>query len=230
MTIQHSHGLEPTRAGRCLVAAVAVAVLVPSPAAAIPSGPMADQPAGSSPAPKPATSPTYRLDVGVDDGRAATKEGDHLTYTVTLRNLGGTTVTGLRITLTVPSELRLRSADHGGRRNGGHVRWSVDLPGGHSAVLTAAGDVRPTPPQLLRLAAVACVTTEGADRPIVCATHSDELPAGARRAAASRPRDAAAETKDGGTAGLWYVVSGVLIFAVLLGVAVRLRRSRRATL
>ncbi len=146
----------------------------PSPAALRPSIPVAA--AANGPA----------LSIGVDDGRQAAKPGDLLTYTVKIHNIGTTNARGLDIVQTLPTGMRLVSATRRGAARAGAVTWKVNLPAGRVATFGVVGKVGQTPNQLLRLDTIACATTRGSIKPIVCAAHSDELPAGARAAAHER--------------------------------------------
>ena len=80
--------------------------------------------------------------------------------------------------------------------------------------------MRDTPDHLLRLATVACASAMRDGRPIVCATHSDRLPAGAA-AEAEAARAAAPPVNR-----LWYVGAGLLVL-VLTGVLAARRARRR---
>ncbi|MEV7908502.1 hypothetical protein AB0P04_43625, partial [Streptomyces anulatus] len=127
-----------------------------------------------------------RLSISIDNGKTATREGDRLTYTVVVHNTGTTDAGELHLTQSLPEGLRLVSADGHGSAKEGQVVWTVDLPAGKDATLHTTAQVGATPADLLRLATVACASTEAEGRPIVCATHSDQLPAGAAAAEAAR--------------------------------------------
>ena len=81
-----------------------------------------------------------------------------------------------------------------------------------------------TPEDLLRLATVACASIEGGDKPIVCATHSDQLPAGAAAEAAAH------EAANPVTSRLWYAGVGAVLAALLLTALLVLRRIRPRSL
>jgi hypothetical protein len=76
-----------------------------------------------------------------------------------------------------------------------------------------------TPPTLLRLAAVACVTLPGSSRPIVCASHLDRLPAAA----------AASTSRSGHSIGnaQTYTAAGLAVLALGLLTAIVARRRGR---
>ncbi|MEU4404337.1 hypothetical protein AB0F88_07430 [Streptosporangium sp. NPDC023963] len=163
------------------------------------------------------------LSISIDNGRTAAEEGDRLTYAVTVRNTGATRVRDLELTQTLPTGLRFVSADGGGSASKGQVRWSADVPPGKDATFHTVAEVGATPEDLLRLASIACANTEGSDRPIVCATHSDQLPAGAAAAEAAHARAHPVSSR------LGYVGLGAGAGLLVLALAGLLfvRRSRR---
>ncbi|WP_329089989.1 MULTISPECIES: hypothetical protein [unclassified Streptosporangium] len=161
------------------------------------------------------------LSIGVDNGRTSAEKGDRLTYTVTLRNIGTTDARGLHLSQSLPDGLRFVSADHGGKARPGRVTWAVDLKAGRNATVHTTAEVQDTPAHLLRLATVACASAMRDGRPIVCATHSDRLPAGA----AAEAEAARAATPP--VNRLWYVGGGLLVL-VLTGVLAARRARRRA--
>ncbi|MEV8638149.1 hypothetical protein AB0395_41500 [Streptosporangium sp. NPDC051023] len=148
-----------------------------------------------------------KLSIGIDNGRTTTKEGDRLTYTVTVHNIGTTDARKLRLVQTMPSGLRFVSADGHGTSKEGEVAWNVDLPAGKDATFHTTAQVLATPEDLLRLATIACASAAGGDRPIVCATHSDQLPAGAAAEAAGRAISSATDRP-------WYIPTGAALLAV----------------
>lgn len=79
-----------------------------------------------------------------------------------------------------------------------------------------------TLPELLRMATVACASTSAGDPPIVCASHSDQLPAGASAAAAAA--ESTAPESDG--LGPWYLALGVGLLLAALAVVLVTRRRR----
>ena len=167
------------------------------------------------------------LSIGVDDGRQAAKPGDLLNYTVKIQNIGTTSAKGLDVVQTLPAGLKLISASRHGAARAGQVTWKVNLPVGRADTFGVVGRVGQTPKQLLRLATIACASTGGGIKPIVCAAHSDELPAGA--AAAAYARHAAA----GHNVGYVRVIGVALLLAVVAAIGGRSlllrRRTRRAS-
>ncbi|MGC5013809.1 hypothetical protein ACLQ2R_23855 [Streptosporangium sp. DT93] len=163
------------------------------------------------------------LGIGIDNGRTSVEEGDRLTYVITVRNTGTSRVRGLDLTQSLPPGLRFVSADGHGTATRERVRWSADVPPGKAVTFRTVAEVGTTPEDLLRLASIACASTEGGDKPIVCATHSDQLPAGAAAA------EAAHATAHPVTSRLWYVAAGAgLLALVLVGLpAVRRSSGRR---
>jgi uncharacterized repeat protein (TIGR01451 family) len=123
------------------------------------------------------------LSIGVSDGRQTARPGVLLTYTVQIHNIGRIGVPRLNVEQMIPPGLKLISVSRHGARGAGHVSWQVNLPPGHADTFRVVARVGKTPRQLLRLAAVACASASAHGRPIVCATDSDQLPAGAVAAA-----------------------------------------------
>ncbi len=160
------------------LAAVAAALVVPTAAtAATPAPRPATVPRGVGPAEIAARAANPGLVIGVDDGRATARDGDHLTYAITVTNRDRTAARGVRLTQTVPTGLRFASADRNGKFAHGQVAWTVDLPAGGTIDLHTATVLMSAPAQLARLATVACVITRSAARPTVCAADLDRLPA-----------------------------------------------------
>lgn len=107
------------------------------------------------------------------------------------------------------------------------VSWSLDLsPSGETTVHTTM-NVSTTPTDLLRLAPVACATVTADGPPIVCASHSDQLPAGAEADAAKATSQSGEATASTGRTW-WYLGAAVLIALALGVVATTLIRRRRA--
>ena len=140
-----------------------------------------------------------QLSIRVDDGQTEASSGATLRYALTVTNLGGRRVRDLAVSQTVPPRTTLGTVDRGGEASKGVVRWDVDVPAGGSVTLRSSVEVgKDLPPGELRLATVACAGTSPKDPPIVCASDSDQLPAGATAAeqqrqveqAAGRPRRA----------------------------------------
>ncbi len=137
---------------------------------------------------------TPQLRIAIDDGHTTVAPGDQLAYTLTIENLGTTDVSALQVTQTVPTGLTFVSADASGASRPGTVAWNVDLKASATATLHSAMAVSATPPDLLRLASVACASASATGPPVVCATHSDQLPAGAAAAASAASTADAAST------------------------------------
>ncbi len=176
-------------------------------------------------APQAVASASPGLSISVTDGRKTVRPGDRVSYTVKLHNIGTTTAPGLVVVQTLPAGLTLVSATPHAVTRAGQVRWKISLPPGRARTFGVVGQVEHTSKQLLRLATVACATADGGTKPIVCAAHSDQLPAGA---AAADPRRGT-----GGRGTAWYVVLAAVAvagFAAVAGwrLAVR-RRARRVT-
>ena len=160
-----------------------------------------------------ATEPAPQLSIAVDNGRTSAAAGDTLDYAITIRNLGTTDVVGLTVTQSMPAGLSLEAADSAGTKQAGGVGWTIDLATAGEAVLHSTMAVTDTPPELLRLATVACASlTDG--QPIVCASHSDQLPAGASAEAAAP------------SSGLlqWYAAGGIAVVLIAVSVVVVVRR------
>jgi uncharacterized repeat protein (TIGR01451 family) len=183
----------------------------------------------AQPAQAEAKAKSPQLSITVDDGRADAKPGDELRYTLTVTNLGGDRVEDLRVTQTVPTGARLRSADRAGRASEGTVAWTVDVaPGRSTTVTTSLTLARELPADLLRLATVGCASTSAKAPPVVCASDSDELPAGAAAAAQQRELDPAAADDRRAWVVPAALGSGGLVVAAGLGAwATGRHRSRR---
>lgn len=209
---------------RCgLGAALVVALAAPSSAASV-LKPHPEEPEGAGGrAGKAVTGGVPSLSISIDNGRTAAEEGDRLTYAVKVRNTGATRARDLELTQTLPTGLRFVSADGRGSASKGQVRWSVDVAPGKEATFHTVAEVGATPEDLLRLASIACASAEGSDRPIVCATHSDQLPAGAAAAEAAHVAAHPVSSRLG-YVGLG---AGAGLLALVLAGLLLLRRSRR---
>ncbi|WP_433372611.1 hypothetical protein [Streptosporangium sp. CA-115845] len=161
-----------------------------------------------------------RLSISIDNGQTTAEAGDRFTYTVTVNNVGTDRARELRITQSLPTGLHFVSADGQGRAEEGQVRWTADVPAGKKAVFHTTAEVRDTPEDLLRLATVACASVKTDDKPLVCATHSDRLPAGAAAEAAAH------EAANPVTSRLWYAGAGAGLLALALTVLLAFRRTR----
>jgi uncharacterized repeat protein (TIGR01451 family) len=164
---------------------------------------------------------TPQLSIAVDNGHTTTEAGATLTYTITVHNLGATDVPGLTVSLTVPNGLKPGPSPTATTTASGDLNWDLDLKTSGVATFHSTMTVVETPPELLRLATVACASSGGGP-PIVCATHSDQLPAGAAAARAAVGQDVSSSGY-----GWWYVAAGILL--AVLALATFLLRRRRAT-
>jgi len=176
--------------------------------------------------PAQADSSAPQLSIRVDDGQAEARSGTTLRYAVTVTNLGGTRLRDLAVSQTVPPKTTPGPVSDHGTTTKGVTRWTVDVPAGKSLTLTTSVEVgKDLPPELLRLASVACASATPGAAPLVCASDSDELPAGAVAADQRRQGEpaAAAATRP------WRLPSGIgLVGLLVLGVpAVLIGRARR---
>ncbi|MCX5065921.1 DUF11 domain-containing protein [Micromonospora lupini] len=184
------------------------------------AGPAVAPAQAAAPTPKPSASASPAgplLSITVDDGRTEAAAGDELTYRLTVRNLGTGKVSGIKVSQSLPTGLTLVSADRGGKARDGAVTWATDLKVGQESTFTTVARVGDTPKDLLRLATVACATAKGGTKPLVCATHSDLLPAGV----------VAPAVEDAGISWLWSAGAAAALLIIGLGVFVLLRRNRR---
>jgi uncharacterized repeat protein (TIGR01451 family) len=194
--------------------------LLAAPAVAAPTA------AAASPTAKTASPRPLQLKIAVDDGRTSAASGDKLAYTVTVTNLGTTIVKSLQVTQSAPSGLKLASADPAGTSNAAGVVWTVDLKPAATATMHTSMTVTATPNALLRLATVACASLTAKGAPIVCATDSDQLPAGAAAAKEAAPKPKAAASSSGH--GWWYVAGGGVLALGAAATLVARRRKRPA--
>jgi uncharacterized repeat protein (TIGR01451 family)/LPXTG-motif cell wall-anchored protein len=163
-----------------------------------------------------------RVGIAIDDGHTTVTTGNRLTYTITVQNLGSADVYGLTVTQSLPPGVELESADSSGVARDGYVRWKVSLEATAKAVVHATMTVYDTPPDQPRLASMACVSAADNQRPIVCATHSDQLSAGV---AAVTAQTRTGPPASGSRAGWWYLLGGLVMLSIG-GLAVFLRRRR----
>ncbi len=181
---------------------------------------MAPRPAGAGGA---AAAHAPQLSIGVSDGRQHVQAGDLVTYAVKIHNIGKRNVPRLRIVQMLPVNMKLISATRHPAMHAGQLTWRLSLPARHTDTFRVVGRVGRTPGQLLRLATIACADIGASSRPVVCAAHSDELPAGAV-AAAHASHDGAAGSKSGYLRPL----AAALILAVVAGGSwLIFRRNRR---
>jgi uncharacterized repeat protein (TIGR01451 family) len=179
---------------------------------------------GLSPVTAGAASPAPQLSITVDNQQDATTPGARLSYTVTVTNLGAKAAKDLVISQTVPAGTALKEADAKGKVRKGAVQWKLDLPATEHATFHTTLTVGKSPPdELLRLATVACAKTSPKAAALVCASDSDQLPAGAK-AEADQQRSAA----DPATiqSRWWYAGGATALVAAAFLVALLTRRSR----
>jgi uncharacterized repeat protein (TIGR01451 family) len=168
----------------------------------------------AEPAQAEAKAKAPQLSITVDDGRTDAGAADSLRYTVTITNLGADRVRDLHLSQTVPAGSSFDSADHGGRVRKGTIGWTVDLGAGRTTTVTSSLAVdRDLPPELLRLATVACASTSATAAPVVCASDSDLLPAGASAEVQQRQLD---EAGVGAARPAWVLPAGLGSGALLL--------------
>jgi uncharacterized repeat protein (TIGR01451 family) len=167
-----------------------------------------------------------QLSIAVTDDTGETTAGDELAYVITVENTGSTDVPGLVITQTLPVELQLVSTDPAVAADGDAVSWTVDLAAAQTATFRSGATVGETPDTLLRLATTVCAAVSPTDAPLVCASDSDELPAGAAAAAAA---DSAEDDATAPLPGwLWpVVIAAIALLVVLLVLGLLLRRRGR---
>lgn len=195
-------------------------------AAAAPTGTEAAA-APTDPATATESAAAPQLSIEIDNGKTSVLAGDTLTYTITLQNLGTTDISGLQITQTVPAGLLFGAADNGGTVQDGAVSWTLDLPSTAASTLQTTMTVTDTPAELLRLASVACATVDGTDAPLVCASHSDQLPAGAAAESAASNAAGATTPSTESSSPRWAIIGGViLVLLVGAGAALLIRRRR----
>ena len=170
-----------------------------------------------------------QLSIAVDNGRTSTTPGDSLDYVITVQNLGSGDIDRLLVDQTLPVGVTFGTADAGGTEAAGKLHWIVDIKATESATLHSTMTVGATAPELLRLASVACASMSADGPPIVCAAHSDQLPAGAMAEADQVALETVAEPGSGLWPG-WYLIAG-LAACIAIGLLVWLlvRRRRRAT-
>lgn len=167
-----------------------------------------------------------QLTIAIDNGRTSTAAGETLNYTITVRNLGTADLTNLTVTQSVPAGLMVDSAigvDEAvaPTRTDDVVTWTVDIATAGEVTLRSTMTVTDTPPELLRLASVACASETAGGPPLVCASHSAQLPAGAADTAAR----AEAAAPPGGSGTMWREIIGVAVLAlVAAGIAFAIRR------
>lgn len=187
-------------------------------------------PSAATPTSGSETPNALQLRIAVDGGVTSARVGATLTYAIIIQNLGTADVADLLVTQSLPAGLQFLSADSGGTVKPGSVSWKLDLKTTATATFHTTTTVLDTPPVLLRLATVVCAATSADASPTVCASDSDELPAGAAaevsQAAAGQPAEAASS----GSATWWYIAGAVVVFvgAIAAGLLTRRYRPRQA--
>ena len=169
-----------------------------------------------------------QLSIAIDNGKKSTTIGDTLDYVITVQNLGTADVDGLFIAQSVPSGLDFGTADAGGTADASAVAWNLDLKATTTATFHTTMTVTATPAELLRLASVVCASASADGPPIVCASHSDQLPAGAAAEAAATALAGDATTPASGISSWWYLGGGIGLVVVVAALAVLLVRRRAA--
>ena len=208
------------------LALVALTLVLSAPAVAAAAAPPIASVARASAA-EPA-----QLSITIDDGRPSATAGDTLGYTITVTNLGTAPVAALRISQTIPVGLGFVSADPTASTSADQVVWAVDLAPSASTELHTTMTVSATPDEVLRSATVACASESATAAPIVCASDSDQLPAGAAAEASAATDQVASRTPSSSGAASWVAVVGVALAVLLIGGCVAWlllrRRPRRA--
>ena len=170
-----------------------------------------------------------QLSIAIDNGKKSTTIGDTLDYVITVQNLGTADVDGLLIAQSLPSGLDFGTADAGGTADASEVTWNLDLKATTTATFHTTMTVTATPAELLRLASVVCANSSADGSPIVCAAHSDQLPAGAAAEAAASALAGDATTPASGISSWWYLGGGIGVVVVVAALAVLLVRRRVAS-
>jgi uncharacterized repeat protein (TIGR01451 family) len=172
-----------------------------------------------------ADTPAPQLSIAVDNGSTAAKSGDKLGYTITVTNQGTRKVKDLRVSQTVPAGASVVSADADGDEAKGTISWKVDLAAADKVIMHTTMSLGSTPDSALRLATVACAQVSAKGPALVCASDSDQLPAGAavdRAAADAVP--AAGGWLDGRAP--WYAGGAAVAVLAAAGAALLVRRRR----
>jgi len=168
-----------------------------------------------------------QLSIAVDNGSTAAKSGDELGYTITVTNLGTRKVKGLQVSQTVPAGVSVVSADADGDETKGKISWKVDLAAADKIIMHTTMALGSTPDSALRLATVACAQVSAKGPALVCASDSDQLPAGA---AVERAEADAVPAADGWLDGRapWYAGGAAVAVLAAGGAALVVRRRHRA--
>ncbi|TDP96425.1 DUF11 domain-containing protein [Labedaea rhizosphaerae] len=168
----------------------------------------------------PAAEPAPQLSIAVDSPQGSAAQGERLTFTVTVRNLGSAGVRGLRVSQSVPAGTHLESAEPAGTTQDASVDWTVTLKPAAQAVFHTSMSVVRVPGDQQRLATVVCARTTPAGAPLVCASHSAQLPSAAA---------VAAQDDSWFATNRWWLLGALVVFAALAAVAWLTVRRKRGT-
>jgi uncharacterized repeat protein (TIGR01451 family) len=177
---------------------------------------------GGTAATAQADAPAPQLSITVDNGNASVTSGDRLSYTVTVTNLGTRKVKDLLVSQTVPTGASFVSADSKGDEAKGKVGWSVDLAAAGTATMRTTMALGRTSESTLRLATVACAQVSAKGPALVCASDSDQLPAGAAVERAQADAAAAHGWFDGPNP--WYAGGSAAVVLAAFGAVLATRR------
>ncbi len=155
---------------------------------------------------------TEGLSISIDNSHDQVHGGDELAYKISVRNTGSSDVDGLRITQSIPSGVRVVTAEQDGQATSTSVQWTKVVPAGKEITLANHVVFDAAPEGTARLASSVCAYRDGETRPVVCSTDSDQL-------AASAPTPAASSLP------WWPLVVVVAVVAVVV-VVWRLRRRK----
>ena len=161
--------------------------------------------------------PQLKIDLVGDHASAAA--GDKINYILTVQNFGTDPVEDLELSQTLGPGTTFESADADGVLREGSVHWTTDLVPAAIKEFHTVLSVDSTPTDLLRLASVACATMAGEASPLICASQSAQLPAGAAAEASAQAGSREASTR-------WIVYTGAAVVVLVLAAAVFLLRRR----
>lgn len=151
-----------------------------------------------------------QLSITITDGQESTSAGSQVSYSVSVQNLGSSDASTLTITQSLPDGVSFVSADSAGTLDGSTISWEVNLKAAETTSLSSVVAVGETPADLLRLATTVCAAASTAAAPIVCASDSDLLPAGAQASVE------AAEGDSGSRQWAAWAVPALIALTVLL--------------
>jgi hypothetical protein len=160
------------------------------------------------------------LAIHLDDEVTAVKDGDTLTYKVTVRNADKAATATAAIELTLPVGARSVAVNDGGDSpEAWFARWTLQVPAGGSTTVSASFQAGPPVAGAKGYAATACVVRDFVRQ--LCASDIDQLPGEADIHATGPAR--------GGIAG-WILpcaIGAVLLGGVALSLWHRSRTLRR---